>query len=34
MAKASLKRVRTMSSDAQGAAEVVSCLMTMMVTMK
>jgi hypothetical protein len=30
MVKASLKRVRTMSSDAQGVAAVVSCLMTMM----
>jgi hypothetical protein len=30
---ASLKRVRTMSSNAQRAAAVASCLMTMTVTM-
>jgi hypothetical protein len=32
MVKASLKKVRTMSSNAQGAAAVVSCLMTTMTT--
>jgi hypothetical protein len=34
MVKASLEKVRTMSSDAQGVAAVVSCLMTMMMVMK